>query len=117
MFRSLGLRGGLKKVEKALGLDRGELDGVDGLMAVRLWMEYENTGNPHALETLLAYNVADVLSLEALAEYALARKSGAPPHSGTEYAVPPIQADLNPFTPDPRLLRKLGGYANPFFRR
>ena len=111
VFRSLGLRGGLKKVEAALGLNRGPLDGVDGLMAVRLWWEYENSGNPRALETLLAYNVADVLSLEVLAEYALRRKCELEPHWETDRSpLPSVREELNPFTPDPRLLRKLGGW-------
>ena len=114
VFRSLGLRGGLKKVEKALGLDRGDLDGVDGLMAVRLWLEYEKSGNPRALETLISYNVADVLSLEILAEYALAHKIGTPFLAGSEYAASPVKADLNPFTPDMPLLRKLGAFAAPY---
>ena len=107
VFRSLGLRGGLKRVENALGLNREQLDGVDGLMAVRLWWEYENSGNPRALETLLAYNVADVLSLEALAEYALDRKR-APFSAPESFALPPVKTRLNPFAPDPRLLRRLG---------
>lgn len=69
VYRGLGLKGGLKKVEKALGIDRGELDGVDGYMAVLLWREYMR-GNENALETLLAYNAADVLSLEFMARHA-----------------------------------------------
>lgn len=72
VFRALGLRGGLKAVEKRLGIDRGGLDGLDGLDAVRLWYAYER-GDHTALETLLAYNAADVLSLETLAEYAVAQ--------------------------------------------
>ena len=111
VFRVLGLRGGLKKVEKALGLDRGNLDGVDGLMAVRLWREYENSGNPRALETLLAYNVADVLGLETLAEYALARWDGELPDAWAgPLAFPDAKTELNPFTPDVRLLRRLGAW-------
>ena len=71
VYRVLGLRGGLKKVEHRLGLDRDELSGVDGLAAVWLWRQYEASGDRCYLETLLAYNAADVLSLEYLAEYAL----------------------------------------------
>lgn len=111
VFRALGLRGGLKRVEKILGMDRGNLDGVDGLMAVRLWLEYENSGNPRALETLLAYNVADVLGLEALAEYALARRRAllSQDRAGP-FAVPDAKTELNPFIPDLRLLRRLGAH-------
>ncbi len=32
MIKSLGLKGGLKKCEKAMGIDRQELDGVDGYL-------------------------------------------------------------------------------------
>ena len=42
---SLGYRGGLKGCEKCLGLDRAELDGVDGYFAVLLWNEYRKSGN------------------------------------------------------------------------
>ncbi len=72
VFRSLDLRGGLKAVEKRLGLERPELDGVDGYAAVLLWREFRRSGNERALETLLAYNVADVLSLPVLARHACA---------------------------------------------
>ena len=70
VFRSLGIKGGLKKVEKFLGLERENLDGVDGYMAILLWREYMRTGRESVLETLLAYNVEDVLSLEILARHA-----------------------------------------------
>ena len=80
-------------------------------MAVRLWLEYENSGNPRALETLLAYNVADVLSLETLAEYALTRKGGELSGAESEpFPLPDAKTELNPFTPDSRLLRRLGAW-------
>ncbi len=62
----LGFKGGLKKCEKALGIDREELDGVDGYFAVLLWHEYMRNKNEKALETLLAYNIEDVINLESL---------------------------------------------------
>lgn len=62
----LGFKGGLKSCEKQLGLDRGELDGVDGYYAVLLWQEYEQTGDRRFLETLLAYNIDDAVNLEKL---------------------------------------------------
>lgn len=67
VLKSLGYGGGLKGCEKKLGLDRGELDGVDGFMAVLLWRDYLASGNPRSLETLLAYNIQDVVNLETLA--------------------------------------------------
>jgi uncharacterized protein YprB with RNaseH-like and TPR domain len=66
ILQSLGFKGGLKKCEKALGIDREELDGVDGYFAVILWREYMRTGDQKALETLLAYNIEDVINLETL---------------------------------------------------
>ena len=63
---SLGYRGGLKSCETKLGIDRGDLAGVDGFFAVLLWHDYKRKGNKKALETLLAYNIQDVLTLENL---------------------------------------------------
>ncbi len=63
---SLGFKGGLKKCEKLLGIDRKELTDVDGYFAVLLWQEYLKTGRKETLETLLAYNVADVVNLAAI---------------------------------------------------
>ena len=104
VFRKLDLRGGLKKVEKTLGIDRDALDGVDGWMAVRLWRAFERTRDERFLETLLAYNVADVLSLEFLAAYAVSRHTGLPGHECGVTAV----NECNPFVADRAALRELG---------
>ena len=56
VLSSFGYRGGLKGCEKAIGIDRGTLSGLDGYDAVLLWYDYEHNGNEKALETLLAYN-------------------------------------------------------------
>lgn len=104
VFRKLDLRGGLKKVEKTLGIDRDGLDGVDGWMAVRLWRAFERTRDERFLETLLSYNVADVLSLEYLAAYAVMRHTGIPME---EMGVAGV-SERNPFTPHPAVLRSLG---------
>jgi uncharacterized protein YprB with RNaseH-like and TPR domain len=66
VMRSLGITGGLKGCERELGLDRKELAGVDGYFAVLLWQDYVKNGNKAALETLLAYNIEDVVNLETL---------------------------------------------------
>jgi len=63
---SLGYRGGLKSCETQLGIDRGNLKDIDGFFAVLLWHDYKRNGNEKALETLLAYNIQDVLTLENL---------------------------------------------------
>lgn len=59
------LYGGLKEVERQLGIDR-ELTGIDGRMAVQLWFDYKYYGDQAALTTLLGYNREDVLNLKAL---------------------------------------------------
>ena len=63
---SLGVRGGLKGCERQLGTDRGDLRDIDGFFAVLLWNEFQKTGDKKALDTLLAYNVQDTVTLENL---------------------------------------------------
>ena len=45
----VGYKGGLKKCESLLGIDRGNLADMDGFFAVLLWKEYQKTGNPKAI--------------------------------------------------------------------
>jgi uncharacterized protein YprB with RNaseH-like and TPR domain len=67
-LQRLGLTGGLKGVEKKVGIEReGALAEVDGFMAVSLWHEWK-TGNRAALDTLLRYALEDVVNLRYLAE-------------------------------------------------
>ncbi len=83
VLRSVGLRGGLKRIEKAVGLDRGDdLSMLTGRDAVALW-NMAQEGEPRAMETLIRYNSEDVASLPRLAEYAYAQNS-----AGTPMAVP-----------------------------
>lgn len=70
-LRRLGLRGGLKSIEKQMGLVRGEnTDGLNGRDAIRLWHRYTHFNDDDALRTLIAYNREDVVNLEKLAEHA-----------------------------------------------
>ncbi len=70
-LRQLGIMGGLKKIEKTLGISRGDdTDGLGGLDAIRLWRRYDQLGDDRALETLIAYNREDVVNMEYLAQYA-----------------------------------------------
>jgi len=62
----LGLSGGLKPIERELGIDRDRPD-ISGRDAVRLWREYER-GDDDALETLVSYNREDTVNLRALAD-------------------------------------------------
>lgn len=59
------LKGGLKNVERLLGIRR-QLTEVDGFMAVRLWWRYVNDADEGALQKLLAYNREDVMNLAVL---------------------------------------------------
>ncbi|MBC7530655.1 MAG: ribonuclease H-like domain-containing protein [Oligoflexus sp.] len=65
-MKRLGYAGGLKAIERQIGLDRGDLRSVDGFLAVALWQEYKRRKSETALETLLAYNCADVINLEQM---------------------------------------------------
>lgn len=71
VLRSLGQRGGLKAIEKRLGLIRdADIQGVNGMTAIRLWERYRQ-GDRDALDRLIAYNMADVSSLPKLLEMAV----------------------------------------------
>jgi hypothetical protein len=60
-----GLKGGLKGVERLLGIHR-DTEGLNGLDAMNLWQAYQG-GDTEALEILLRYNREDVENLEILA--------------------------------------------------
>lgn len=106
VLRSVGLTGGQKGCERELGIDRGDLDGVDGYFAVLLWHDYVTRGNPRALETLLAYNIEDAVNLERLMFAAHNLKVAETPFEHTaRLRVPPSPA--NPFTPDTATIEML----------
>jgi uncharacterized protein YprB with RNaseH-like and TPR domain len=68
-LRALGFRGGLKKIEQDMGIERTErTTGMSGWDAVRLWYEYQS-GNEGSLEILLEYNREDIVNLEPLMRY------------------------------------------------
>lgn len=68
VLNRLGYRGGLKAIEKSLGLFRdAAIDGMDGYDAVLLWNAYQ-CGDESALERLILYNTADIVDLEPLME-------------------------------------------------
>ena len=75
--RRAGYSGGLKNIERQLGMERDEsVKEVDGFEAVRLWKEWKRTGNRSSLEILQEYNRADTINLKTLADmmYAELRK-------------------------------------------
>ncbi|SEH10953.1 hypothetical protein SAMN04487967_0127 [Natronorubrum sediminis] len=64
--KRLGLDGGLKAIERELGIDR-DMPDLTGRDAVRLWHEYER-GDDAALERLVEYNRADTRNMKPLME-------------------------------------------------
>jgi uncharacterized protein YprB with RNaseH-like and TPR domain len=70
LSKKLGYTGGLKRIEKYLGLTRdSEIDGMDGYDAVMLWKAYQ-WGDHSALDRLIRYNTADIINLKPLMEMA-----------------------------------------------
>jgi len=62
-----GLKGGLKNVERLVGITRdGEVEGMSGYEAVLLW-DAHRQGKAGALETLVKYNREDTVNLHTLA--------------------------------------------------
>jgi len=80
-LRRLGYKGGLKRIEQQLGIERSpETQGLDGWDAVRLWREWEQ-GSEESLELLKAYNREDIVNLEQLMRFAyrgLCERTGVP---------------------------------------
>jgi hypothetical protein len=61
------LYGGLKAVERQLGIER-RLRDMNGYEAVRLWWKYVDSFDLEALNKLLEYNKEDVVNLRTLKE-------------------------------------------------
>lgn len=75
LLRRLGYTGGLKRIEKELGLgDRTGVEGIAGIDAVRLW-EDARRGVPGSLEKLVDYNRADAVNLEPLLDFSVREMS------------------------------------------
>jgi uncharacterized protein len=72
----LGIKGGLKELEKKFGIAR-KTDGINGYHAVKLWESYTTFGNIESLRLLLEYNGEDVVNLISL-ESCLANLKGTP---------------------------------------
>ena len=85
---SLGYKGGLKSCEAQLEIDRGDLKDIDGFFAPLLWYDYKKNRNEKALETLLAYNIQDVLTLENLMVIAYNLKIKDTPFYGNQLPEP-----------------------------
>ena len=67
-LKRIGYSGGLKHIEKVLGIPRNEsTEGITGLDAVFLWKQYEK-GNQDALDLLIKYNREDIVNLKTIIE-------------------------------------------------
>jgi hypothetical protein len=66
--KQVGLSGGLKAVEREIGIERDE-DDVDGREAVRLWHRYDRNEDDAALERLVTYNREDAENLQTLLDH------------------------------------------------
>ena len=110
-LRRLGLKGGLKSLERQMGVGRpSELSVLNGYDAVRMWRMWMR-GDEGALETLIRYNAEDVLSLPKLAEIAyrrIADSIGAPSASLDPWTYP--DTDL-PYDPDVIRALSAAGFA------
>lgn len=68
----VGIKGGLKKVEKALGLER-KTEGMNGYDAVKLWKKWQEEGDRAALRKLILYNREDVVNLKVILDYVISK--------------------------------------------
>jgi len=92
VLHGLGYRGGLKKIERALGVCRdAAVVGIDGLAAVSLWRRYQESGERRFLDILLAYNRADTVNLEPLMDMVCRMHLADTPFAAEfdEFAAPP----------------------------
>lgn len=108
---SLGYSGGLKSCEQQLGIGRtGHLAEVDGYFAILLWEDYKRNQNKNkkSLETLLAYNIEDVLNLEFLMVAAYNQKIAEVPLKIDKLAIP-TTVD-NPFKIDTPTVNRISAY-------
>jgi uncharacterized protein len=77
LLSQLGYKGGLKKIERELGIGRDvSIEGLSGLEAIKLWEAY-TWGNQEALDLLIRYNTADIINLKPIMEdgYKMMKKS------------------------------------------
>jgi len=103
---SLGFRGGLKGCETQLGIHRGDLEGVDGFLAVHLWDRFKRKRDEKALETLLAYNVQDTINLESVMVAAYNMKIGNTPFAN-DRRMQEVVSPGNPFKADVKLVEEI----------
>ncbi len=72
VLAKVGYTGGLKSIEKQLGIKRAEeVRDVNGSDAVYFWNMYKATGQEKYLDLLVKYNEEDIVNLKPLADFAV----------------------------------------------
>ncbi|MBI2661100.1 ribonuclease H-like domain-containing protein [Candidatus Woesearchaeota archaeon] len=70
--RKAGLPGGLKDIERSIGIRRnGILERFNGGDALTLWRIYKASGDEYYLNLLIEYNEYDIINLKKVAESAI----------------------------------------------
>lgn len=73
----LELMGGLKNIEKIIGIKRSEIvDEFYGGDALTLWRMYRATGDDYYLDLLVEYNEYDIINLKIVAEHCVNEMKG-----------------------------------------
>ena len=66
----IGLTGGLKEIEKKMGIKRNSIiEKMHGGDAATLWRMHRATGDEYYLRLLVEYNEEDVINLKTIAEH------------------------------------------------
>jgi len=66
----LNLKGGLKEIERKLGIKRSKIiEKFYGGDALTLWKMYRATGDDYYLNLLIEYNEEDIINLKTIAEH------------------------------------------------
>jgi len=71
----VGLKGGLKNIEKQIGIKRNSkiVEKMYGGDALALWRMHRATGDDYYLRLLVEYNEEDVINLKKIADYVVER--------------------------------------------
>ena len=70
----LSLKGGLKEIEKKLGIKRNKIiEKFYGGDALTLWKMYRATGDDYYLKLLVEYNEEDIINLKTIAEHCIGK--------------------------------------------
>jgi len=72
--KRLNLQGGLKEIEKKIGIKRNKIiEKFYGGDAVTLWRMYKATGDDYYINLLIEYNEDDIINLKTIAEYCVSK--------------------------------------------